>query len=279
MFFSGGFFMIENVIGKALVEDSKKSCFIFCGEQLLLTDKMEIPTKHDDFVRDCIVNQELKVIYEESACVIAELDKKTLLPASLQLKGLKEVYLLLPTETTALVGKARQLLGWKKSHQFCGECGAQTYTAMNEYRCVCNNEICNREFYPRISPVVIIAVERNDEILLARSPHFPENIYSALAGFVEPGESVEECAHREVFEETGIKICNLRYFKSQSWPFPNELILGFQADYESGKIICDPNEIEDAAFFHIDKLPETFPGSVTVSKWLLDDFCKRHGRK
>lgn len=271
--------MIENVIGEKLIEDSEKSWFVFCDNQLLLIDKIEIPKSHDDFIQDCFSSQNLKVIYEETLCVIAELNKKTVLPPGLKLVGLKDVYLLLPIEISALVGKARQLLEWKKSHQFCGECGARTHTATDEYRCDCGNENCHREFYPRISPVVIVAVERNDEILLARSSHFPKNIYSALAGFVEVGESLEECARREVYEETGIKICNLRYFKSQSWPFPNELILGFQADYESGEIICDPNEIEDAAFFHIDKLPETFPGSVTVSKWLLEDFCRRNGRE
>ena len=254
-------------------DNLRKPCFVFCDEQLLLTNTMEIPTALYDFDES-----DLKIVYEEGTCVIAELDKKILLPTDTHLRSLRDIYLTMPTETSILIGKVRQLLEWKNSHQFCGECGARTYTATDEYRCVCENEKCNREYYPRITPVVIVAVEKGDVILMARSSQFPASIYSLLAGFVEPGETIEECAHREVYEETRIKICNLRYFKSQPWPFPSQLILGFQADYESGEIVCDPGEIEDASFYHVNDLPETFPGSVTVSKWLLEDFCKRKGR-
>lgn len=124
--------------------------------------------------------------------------------------------------------------------------------------------------------MVIVAVERDNEILLARSPHFPPEIYSMIAGFVEAGESAEEAVKREVMEETGIEIDNVRYFASQSWPRPSELILGFQADYKSGVAVGNPNEIEHAAFFHVNALPKTFAGNITVSQWLLADFCRRH---
>ena len=122
---------------------------------------------------------------------------------------------------------------------------------------------------------MIVAVERGDEILLARSPHFPPGIFSVLAGFVEPGESAEDAVIREVHEETGITCGDVRYFGSQPWPFPNSLMLGFTAQYESGDIRLEDPEIEAADFFHYDDLPTTFPGNVSISQWLLNDFVAR----
>jgi NAD+ diphosphatase len=114
-------------------------------------------------------------------------------------------------------------------------------------------------------------------VLLARSPHFPPGIYSALAGFVDPGESLEAAVHREVLEETGIRVHNLRYFASQPWPFPHSLMVAFQADYASGELKPDGDEIEDARFFRADALPATFRSRarISVSQWLLEDFLRR----
>jgi len=258
------------------IVDSEKLWFVFSGQCLLLTSQMEIPTGDNFFIQNCQFIRALQFKDIGLSHTIAELPSEIVLPENMQLMDLKKLYFELPTEVMAIAGKARQLLEWDRAHQFCGECGTSTSVATNEYRRTCMNQFCQQVFYPRISPVVIVAVERGSEILLARSPYFPPEIYSLLAGFVEPGESVEQAVHREVYEETGIKIGNLRYFNSQAWPFPNELILGFQADYESGEVICDPKEIEDAAFFHVDALPKTFPGCVTLSQWLLHDFRKRN---
>jgi NAD+ diphosphatase len=256
----------------------EKLLFIFSNQQLILTDKMEIPKENNKFIRNFSLVRQLQLSYTESSHYVAEIISNASLPKDLQLRNLKELYHLLPSNIMALAGKAYQLLEWDKSHQFCGECGSRTQIANHEHSRTCINPSCKRIFYPRISPVIIVAIERDQEILLARSPHFPPGIYSTLAGFVEPGESIEQAVHREVYEETDIKIKNLRYFASQPWPFPNSLIFGFQADYESGDIICAQNEIEDAAFFHIDKLPNIFPGNVTLSQWLLKDFRKRQGQ-
>ena len=125
---------------------------------------------------------------------------------------------------------------------------------------------------------VVVAVERGEEILLARSPHFPRGIYSVLAGFVEPGESAEECVRREVHEETGVHVTDVRYFASQPWPFPHSLMLGFTARYAGGTVRPAAGEIEDAAFFHVDALPKTFAGRTSISQWLLEDFRRRLGR-
>ena len=123
---------------------------------------------------------------------------------------------------------------------------------------------------------MIAAVERGNEILLARSPHFPAGIYSVLAGFVEPGESAEEAVAREVMEESGIRVKDIAYFGSQPWPYPNSLMLGFRAAYESGDIVLEDDEIEDARWFRADAMPTFFPGRMSISQWLIQDFLERH---
>jgi NAD+ diphosphatase len=128
--------------------------------------------------------------------------------------------------------------------------------------------------YPRVSPAVIVRVRRGEEILLARSPGFPKGLRSVLAGFVEPGESIEETIHREVREEVGIEVENLAYFSSQPWPFPNSLMIGFTADYAGGELEPQPGEIEDAAWYRADDLPQ-LPPKVSIARRMIEDFVAR----
>jgi len=128
---------------------------------------------------------------------------------------------------------------------------------------------CKLIFYPRISPAVMVLVRDGEHLLLARSPHFKPGVFSALAGFVEPGENLEQCAVREVREEVGVEITNLRYFQSQPWPFPNSLMLAFFADYAGGELKLDPTEIEAADWFHISDLPK-LPDHVSIARRLID---------
>jgi NAD+ diphosphatase len=175
----------------------------------------------------------------------------------------------------ALAGRAVQIVDWARTHRFCGACGTKTEPSTKARSLVC--PACKLEAFPRLSPAIIVAIERGDEILLARSPHFPKGIYSVLAGFVDPGESVEQAVVREVYEEVGLRIRNVRYFSSQPWPYPNSLMLGFQADYESGEIVPQEGEIEEAAFYRFDAMPKMFPGRLSISQWLIADFLARHG--
>ncbi|MFK7825704.1 MAG: NAD(+) diphosphatase [Oligoflexales bacterium] len=178
---------------------------------------------------------------------------------------LKKSRSLLSLNTFALVSRAMQLIDWFKQHQFCGACGKKTARGEDGYlKCIS----CSLVHYPRISPSMIVLITRGEEILLARSPHFPPGLFSALAGFLEPGESVEQCIHREVFEEVAIKVKNLRYQGSQAWPFPHSLMLGFFAEYESGDILCEPGEIEDARWWRADQLP-LIPPHGSISAWLI----------
>jgi NAD+ diphosphatase len=127
--------------------------------------------------------------------------------------------------------------------------------------------------YPRVSPAVIVRVRRGDAVLLARSPGFPPGLHSVLAGFVEPGESIEETVRREVREEVGIEVDNLRYFGSQSWPFPNSLMIAFTADYAGGELTPEPGEIEVAGWFAPHDLP-TLPPRVSIARRMIDHFVR-----
>ena len=132
---------------------------------------------------------------------------------------------------------------------------------------------CGLLAYPRISPVVMVLIQRGNELLLARSPHFTPGVFSALAGFVEAGETLEQCAVREVREEVGVEIANLRYFRSQPWPFPDSLMVAFFADYAGGTITPDPSEIEAADWFSRDALP-TLPDPVSIARQIIDAACR-----
>lgn len=184
-----------------------------------------------------------------------------------ELMPLRPLFSLAGPEVFALAGRATFLLDWQKNHRFCGHCGKPTRKNPHEYSMVCR--ACGLVAYPRISPAVMVLVSRGDELLLARSPHFRPGVFSALAGFVEAGETLEQCAVREVREEVGIEIANLRYFQSQPWPFPDSLMLAFFADYAGGELTPDPAEIEAAGWFRRDALP-TLPDPVSIARRLID---------
>lgn len=209
-------------------------------------------------------------------CYAAELAHDAPAPAGYRFSDLRLLYGQMDDALLSLAGRAVQIAEWDRTHQFCGACGSATEPHRLTRARVC--PACKLEQYPRVAPAMIVCVERGAEVLLARSPHFPPGVYSTLAGFVDPGESVEQAVHREVFEETHVRVTNLRYYGSQPWPFPHSLMLGFWADYVDGDIVPEASEIEHADFFHVDALPRLFPGRFSVAKQLLEDFCRRHGR-
>jgi len=203
-------------------------------------------------------------------CYAAELDK---LPENIsgELMPVRSLFSLAGAEEIYLAGRATQLLDWQKNHRYCGKCGAPTTIKSGQFAMLC--PACGLVAYPRISPAVMVLISRGDELLLARSPRFKPGVFSALAGFVEAGETLEQCATREVLEEVGIAITNLRYFRSQSWPFPNSLMVAFFADYAGGIINPDPLEIEDAKWFSRSALP-ALPEPVSIARQLIDAACR-----
>ena len=197
----------------------------------------------------------------------AELPAGAAPPAGMSWEGLRTLFSVLEDAHFALAGRALQLIDWDRTHQFCGRCGARTEAKVDERVRVC--PACKLSAYPRVAPAVMALVRRGRELLLARSPHFPPGMYSALAGFVEPGESLEQCVAREVGEEVGVQISNSRYFASQSWPFPHSLMIAFVCDWESGELRPQPEEIEAASWFDVLQLPK-LPSKISIARRLID---------
>lgn len=177
-----------------------------------------------------------------------------------------------------VIAKAASIINWDKTHQFCGCCGNPTELLAGSLERVCKT--CGLSFFPRISPSIIVLICKNDHILMSRGPHFSPGAYGLIAGFVEAGESLENAVHREVREEVSITIKNLRYFGSQAWPFPDSLMIGFIADYESGDIIIDTSEIETAGWYRYDQLPGLPSTHSSIARKLIDYFISlkvQHG--
>jgi NAD+ diphosphatase len=189
-------------------------------------------------------------------------------PAGWRRVPLRAAMLALPSELSALAGRAAQVLEWDRTHRYCGVCGTPTQLTPGERARVC--PACKHSAYPRLSPAMMALVWRPGELLLARSPHYPAGMYSALAGFVEAGESLEECVHREVAEEVAVTVQDLRYYGSQSWPFPHSLMVAFTARWTGGTIVPQPGEIEHARWFALDALP-AIPPRLSVAGHLIRD--------
>lgn len=201
----------------------------------------------------------------------AEVSTSHALPSAMEWVLLRQACDLLGTSHFDLISKAYQIIQFNKTHRFCSRCGLKIISKRGRHQeHDCAN--CKLSFYPPIAPSIIVLIKKNDMILMARSPHFAAGTYGLIAGFVEPGESVETAVHREVFEEVGLKINNLRYFGSQSWPFPNALMLGFTADYVSGDIIIDSIEIEAAGWYNINNLPGLPSLKSSISYKMLNSF-------
>ena len=182
--------------------------------------------------------------------------------------GLRAAMLQFPAALMGVASRAAQVLEWDRAHRFCGVCGTPTEPAAHERARKC--PACGHSAYPRLSPAMMVLVWRGRELLLARAPHYAKGMYSALAGFVETGESLEECVHREVAEEVGVRVRGLRYYGSQSWPFPHSLMVAYTAEWTGGDIVRQEDEIEDAGWYDIDALPGV-PPRFSIAGHLIRD--------
>lgn len=181
--------------------------------------------------------------------------------------GLMQLYGRVGDDDWHVAGRAVQLVEWGRTHRYCGRCGTANEPATGERALVCPS--CGLKAYPRLAPAVIALVEHDDRILLARNVHFPLPMFSLLAGFVEPGETLEQAVHREIAEEVGIAVTDVRYAGSQPWPFPHSIMIGFTCRYAGGELSCDPTEIAEAAWFGRDDLPMV-PPRMSIARVLID---------
>ena len=184
---------------------------------------------------------------------------------------IRAAFNILLTDQVSLIGMAFQLLHWNRTTNYCSHCGEKLTLSKIERAKICNR--CSTIYYPRINPCIIVSIRKDNQILLARAPRFPENMYSVIAGFVEIGETLETCVAREIKEEVGIEVKNIRYFKSQNWPFPNSLMVAFTADYHAGEINIDNHEIVDANWYSKETLP-SIPDSYSVAGQLINAFLE-----
>ena len=167
-----------------------------------------------------------------------------------------------------LAGRGVQLAEFYRSHKYCGYCGHEMYPSKTEWAMLCSH--CRERYYPQIAPCIIVAIRRDDSILLAQHTRHRHGVHTVLAGFVEVGETLEQAVAREVMEESGIKVKNLRYVTSQPWPFPQSLMTAFMAEYDSGEIVIDPKELLEANWYRYDDLP-LLPPPGTVARRLIED--------
>ena len=188
-------------------------------------------------------------------------------PAPFVVAGIRNLFGRFDDETFALVGRASQIAHWLDTHRFCGRCGAKTEPSATERALACAT--CKLSVYPRINPAVIVLVRKGDRALLARSARFPVPFFSTLAGFVEAGESLEDTVAREILEEAGIEVKNVRYFGSQPWPFPSQLMIGFTAEHAAGELRLDAEELAEADWFAADDLP-MLPPKFSIARALID---------
>ena len=231
------------------------------------------------FPRDWLKRLELPLLSEQGlgyfdgdAVFLFELDRPVAIPGA-SWQGLRQFMLHNDDrDLFRMLGYAAQIGTWATQHRFCGHCGARMQQHARERAMYCPD--CGIHHYPRLSPSMIVLVTRGDELLLARSPRFAPGVYSTLAGYVEPGESVEQCVEREVREEVGVSIHSPRYITSQGWPFPHSLMLGFHAEYAAGEIVPQPEEIEDARWFSIHRLPE-LPARQSIARYLIELYLAR----
>ncbi len=203
----------------------------------------------------------------DSPCHAVEVGPETQAPPGHEFLGLRSLFGRFDETLLAVAGRAFQIIDWDRTHLFCGRCGTPTELGREERARSC--PACGLTVYPRIAPVVMGLVNRGRELLLARGPHFAPGVYSALAGYCEPGETLESALRREIREEVGIEVDDLRYFRSQPWPFPHSLMVAFICRYRSGALVPQPGEIEDARWFSVDALPP-LPHPVSIARQLIE---------
>ncbi|WP_176014109.1 NAD(+) diphosphatase [Victivallis sp. Marseille-Q1083] len=207
------------------------------------------------------------------SCLALELPAWPALPPQLQVCEIRQVLAQFPDDAQFAASRAKHLLYWRKQHRFCGGCGAPTVGCAEDVALVCPQ--CGSRFYPQLAPAIIVAVTRGDQLLLAHNRKFKTGLYGLIAGFVEAGENLEQAVRRELAEETGITVDHIAYFGSQTWPFPNALMLGFTARYAGGDARPDGSELTELGWFSADALP-TIPAPGSIARRLIDHFRLLH---
>ncbi|MBN2721164.1 MAG: NAD(+) diphosphatase [Proteobacteria bacterium] len=260
-------------------EDREGMWFLFYGDHILvrtLEESARIPwLAGAEDLRVLPAHSFFLGTIDGKPCFTAGVEGPLELPGT-SFRSLRSLLGEVEEEMFAIAGRAFQILEWERTNRFCGRCGKPTEPMPDKGAMLC--PACKIQYYPRIVPAVIVAVVNNGRILLAHARRHPGAFYSVLAGFVEPGETFEECVCREIREEAGIEVENIRYFKSQPWPFPNTLMVGFTADYTKGDLVIEERELVHAAWFEPEEvLRLEIPRNGTIARELIDWFLAGRG--
>lgn len=255
------------------IGENRALWFIFRNEQLLVVktgETVEIPSDPEQTGWGFPVQQQLFLgLLAATPCWGGRVDPGTEPGAGMDFLDLRTLHDRIAPAQFKAASTAAGLLEWSRTGRYCGVCGTPLSGHEQERSMVCPG--CGWTFYPRLSPAVIVLVTRGTDLLLIRAPHFTQGWYSTVAGYIEPGESAEEAVVREIREETGVEVRGVRYFRSQPWPFPNQLMLGFFAQYRSGEIRVDRRELEDARWFSASALPP-LPRKISLGRQLIDHY-------
>jgi NAD+ diphosphatase len=253
--------------------------FIFQKDKLLVTNTgqaVEIPKMPNIRSIGMVpVSQQYLGTLDRVRCYACITDNvHSNVPDGMMFMPLRSLIGLVPDDIFWTAARASLIMYWDRTSSFCGKCGQPAKLSGTERAKVCT--ACGFTTYPRISPAVIVAVIKDGHILLGSSKRFPQSFYSVLAGFVEPGETFEQCIKREIKEEAGIDVKNIRYFASQPWPFPDSMMVGFTAEYAGGDICADGEEVIDVQWFSADNLPQIPANKTIIARRLIDWFVDNY---
>lgn len=268
---------IPSVVAPAQKQSLPALWFAFSGQKILINkgetvSLLPLATTLDEVglhpLRKCYLG-----MWKGTPCFAASLPDGIKPSAGMDFSGLRGLFGVLNEDLYGVAVRALSIVNWENTHQFCSNCGSRAQKHNDMLAIWCPR--CGFTMFPRISPAIIVLVERGKRVLLARASRFKEDLYSVIAGFVEPGETLEQTVVREIKEETGIDVKDIRYFGSQPWPFPDSLMIAFTTRYAGGEIAVDNEEIIEAKWFAADKLPN-IPGKISIARSLIDWFTAKH---
>lgn len=259
---------------KATQETQEEIWFVFKGSKMLVKkDEYDIKIPYRRDIADNIKSNAHYIgMLDGCNCYCCELKNDAEILDGMELIELMALLTKLDKEVFFAAGRASQILNWDNTNKYCGRCGSLTENKEDERAKVC--PACGLLSYPKISPAIIVAVTKGNKILLAHNRNFRNNVHSIIAGFVEPGETFEDCVKREVYEEVGIKVKNIKYFESQPWPFPNSMMVGFTAEHADGEIKVDGMEIDSADWYSPDEFPN-LPNRGSIAWRIINSIVQK----